>query len=70
MALVTSGKKKSTLTHNLNQKLMNYQLPEKEAIRSKDRIYQDEVIVASFLAELPAVLASLESFSERKYLQR
>ena len=49
---------------------MSYQVPEKEAPRSKRRVCQDEAIVASFLAELPVVLASLESLSERKDFPR
>ncbi|MGB3508636.1 MAG: hypothetical protein WBA93_05230 [Microcoleaceae cyanobacterium] len=70
MVLTTPGTKKSTLTHNLNQKLMNYQVSEKETTISKRRVCQDEAIVASFLAELPAVLASLESLSEKKDFRR
>ena len=70
MVFTTPGTTKSRLTHNLNQKLMSYQVSEKEATRSKHKVYQDEAIVASFFAELPTVLASLESLSENKDLQR
>ncbi len=66
MVLITPQAKQSTLTHKFNQQLMSYQVPEKEATINKRRACQDEKIVASFLAELPKVLASLESLSEKK----
>lgn len=66
MVLTTPGTKQSKLTHYLNQKLMSYQVSEKEATYGKRKVCQDEAIVESFLAELPAILASLESISERK----
>ncbi len=65
MVLIAPQAKQSTLTYNFNQQLMSYQVSEKEATISNQRACQDEVIVASFLAELPVVLASLESISEK-----
>ena len=47
-------------------KLMSYKVSDKEASTSKNIGCQDEKIVANFLAELPQVLASLESLSEKK----
>ncbi|MEB3342371.1 hypothetical protein [Okeania sp.] len=45
---------------------MSYKVSEKEVKRSKSIGCQDEKIVANFLAELPQVLASLESIAEKK----
>ncbi|MDY7006017.1 MAG: hypothetical protein SWX82_19335 [Cyanobacteriota bacterium] len=64
MIVTTSNTKKLTLTENLNQQLMSYQISQKEVTISNHRVYRDEAIVANFLAELPSVLASLESLSE------
>ncbi|NEQ41023.1 MAG: hypothetical protein F6K40_34365 [Okeania sp. SIO3I5] len=45
---------------------MSYKVSEKEDTISNHRTCQDEKIVATFLAELSKVLASLESLSEKK----
>lgn len=66
MVLIKQQPKQSTLTYNLNQEIMNYQVSDKKPTISNRRACQDEKIVASFLAELPTVLASLESLSEKK----
>ncbi|NEN89352.1 MAG: hypothetical protein F6K48_10785 [Okeania sp. SIO3H1] len=49
---------------------MTYQILQKEATTDNHIIYQDEAIVANFLAELPSVLASLESLSEKNYSRK
>ncbi len=66
MVLIAPQAKQSKLTYNFNQQLMSYQVSEKESTISNRRACQDEKIVATFLAELPTVLASLESISEKK----
>jgi len=66
MVLIKQQPKQSTLTYNLNQEIMNYQVSDKKPTISNRRACQDEKIVATFLAELPTVLASLESLSEKK----
>ncbi|MGD1805394.1 hypothetical protein ACP6PL_08115 [Dapis sp. BLCC M126] len=70
MVLIAPQAKQSKLTYNFNQQLMSDQVSEKEATINKHRACQDEVIVASFLAELPVVLASLESISEKRDFRR
>ncbi|GGA41797.1 hypothetical protein [Okeania sp. KiyG1] len=65
MVVITSNTKKLTLTENLNQQLMSYQISQKEITVSNHRVDQDEAIVTNFLAELPLVLESLESLSEK-----
>ncbi|MGD1716424.1 hypothetical protein [Dapis sp. BLCC M172] len=70
MVLIAPQPKQSILTYNFNQHLMSYQVSDKETTISNHRACQDEVIVATFLAELPVVLASLESISEKKDFRR
>ncbi len=66
MVLIKPPNEELTLTYNLNQQLMISKMLEKESTISNRIVGQDEATVASFLAELPAVLASLESLSEKK----
>ncbi|NEO55020.1 MAG: hypothetical protein F6K54_19235 [Okeania sp. SIO3B5] len=64
MVVTPSNTQKLTFSENLNQQLMSYQISQKEVTISNHGVYKDEAIVANFLAELPSVLASLESLSE------
>ena len=65
MVITQSNTQKLTFTENLNQQLMSYQISQKEVTISNHGVDKDEAIVANFLAELPSVLASLESLSEK-----
>ena len=65
MIVIQSNTQKLTFTENLNEQLMSYQISQKEVTISNHGVYKDEAIVANFLAELPSVLASLESISEK-----
>jgi len=49
---------------------MSYKVSDKEATISNRIDCQDEKIVVNFLAELPTVLASLESLAEKNYFRK
>lgn len=67
MVYLKSGTNKQTSSPELDTKSINTQILEweKSMCQEKRRKSQDEVLVEKQLEELPELLASLESFSEK-----
>lgn len=67
MVYLKSGTKKLTSSLGLDAKSINAQILEweKSMCQEKRRKSQDEALVEKQLEELPELLASLESFSEK-----